>query len=300
MEKVSIIIPTYNRKKFVRTAVKSAVMQTYPKTEVIVVDDNSDYDIADVLKDFKDEITIIENKKNMGASACYNIGIEGCSGDYITVLDDDDIFHPKKIERQIKVFNKIRNIGLVSCPIGIKINEKIFYKPLREDKNYWIRLTFQNRIMATPLIKKDCFLECGVFDKSLVYHEDRDLYYRIGKKFEFSFDRYPSYIIYDPHIYRLTSQIEKICAGKKALYEKHKNDFEDKDKLFSDFHYELAYQYLKFGFYKKFLHHFKKSIEKNPKIINSYLKEYIKIPLGKFKGDYKKINIDGEIKEIFP
>ena len=106
MEKISIIIPTHNRKKLVRTAVKSALMQTYPKTEIIVVDDNSDYEISEVLKDFKGRITIIKNKRNIGPLATLNRGIKESNGDYITILCDDDIFHPKKIERQINIFNK--------------------------------------------------------------------------------------------------------------------------------------------------------------------------------------------------
>ena len=60
MEKVSIIIPTYNRKKYIKTAVKSALMQSYKKIEVIVVDDNSNYEISEYLKDFDNKITIIK------------------------------------------------------------------------------------------------------------------------------------------------------------------------------------------------------------------------------------------------
>ena len=92
MDKVSIIIPTYNRKLFVTTAVKSAVLQTYPEKEILVVDDHSSYDIAVVLQDFKEDIVLIRNKKNMGYAATYNIGIQASSGEYVTLLNDDDVF----------------------------------------------------------------------------------------------------------------------------------------------------------------------------------------------------------------
>ncbi len=292
MEKVSIIIPTFNRKKCIRNAVKSALLQTYPEIEVIVVDDNSDYEITEVLKDFKDKITIIKNKKNMGVSAARNIGIKKSSGKYITFLDDDDLFHPKKIERQINIFNKEPNVGLVYCPAARKIDNVLIYKPLKKENNYWIRLTYQNRIMITPLIKRKCFSICGVFDTNLSCHEERDLMYRIGKKFSFGFDNYPGYIMYNIDIHRLSFQIENICTATKALYEKHKNDFKDKNSYYSDLNFELANAYLSFGNYRKYFQHFKISIEKNPNILKRYFKIYSKIPLYKAKFGYFKIKLD--------
>jgi glycosyltransferase involved in cell wall biosynthesis len=294
METVSIIISTYNRKNFVKNAIKSALIQTYPKKEIIVVDDNSDYDIVEELRDFKDKITIIKNKKHNGVASASNKGFEACSGAYITFLDDDDIFHPKKIERQMKIFNKNSDIGLVYCPIGFKINNEIIYQPLIEEKKHWIRITHQNIIGKTPLIKKECLSVCGVFDTSLEYHEDRDLWYRIGKKFQIGFDKEPSYIVYNLNIYRLSSQLEKICSSKKVLYEKYKNDFEDENRYFADYHYELAYEYLIFDCYRKFLRHFIKSIEKNPSIITKYLE----IPLQKIKAKNHRMKIDRECEAI--
>ena len=278
MKKVSIIIPTYNRKDFIKTAVESSLKQTYPKVEIIVIDDNSDYEIYDVLKEFEEKILIIKNKHNIGCAATQNKAIRKSSGDYITILDDDDIFHPKKIERQMKIFNRKKNVGLVYCPIAKRINNRLIYKPLTERNNVWIRLTHKNTIGITPLIKKECFSVCGFFDTSLEYHEDRDLWYRIGKEFEFGFDENPSYIVYNHSISRLSSQIEKICSGKKALYEKHKHDFEDEDKYYADLHFELAYEYLKFSGYRNFLKHFRKSISKNLRCI----KDGLKIPLDRF------------------
>jgi len=294
MKKISIIISTYNRKKFVKTAVKSALMQTYPEKEIIVVDDNSDYDIFKVLEEFRDEITIIKNNRNMGCSATSNKGIEECSGYYITFLDDDDVFHPRKIERQIKIFDKMENIGLVYCPIATKFGNKLFYKPLTEEKNCWVRLGHQNNIGITPLIKKECLTVCGVFDTKLEYHQDRDLWYRIGKKYRFGFDKEPSYIVYNHNIHRMSSDLEKICHGKMMLFERYKDDFEDKNSFFSDLYYELAYEYLRFKCYRGFFNYFIKSIKINPSVIF----EYQKIPFKKFSVTYGR-ETDNEIEKIF-
>lgn len=295
METVSIIIPTYNRKNFVKNAVKSGLMQTYPKKEIIVVDDNSDYDIYEALKDFKNKITIIKNKKNMGVSASRNIGIKASSGEYITCLDDDDIFHPKKIERQMKIFEKEKNIGLVYSSAALSTEKGYVYTPLQQENNYYIRLISQNPMGITPLVKRECLLTCGVFDPSLAYHEDRDLWYRIRKKYKFGFDPNPSYISYNNYISRMSLNVEKICSAKKVLYDKHKNDFEDKNSYFSDLHYELAFEYLLVRNYKIFFKHFMESIKRNP----SGVTRFLKIFLQKIYPQYQKIEIDEECREIF-
>ncbi len=302
MDKISIIITTYNRPELLRIAIKSALMQTYPNFEVIVVDGSSDYKTSEVIKYYKNKIIVVKDKRNIGVSAARNIGIKQSSGDYITFLDDDDIFHPKKIERQIKLFKKKSNIGIVYCPVATKINNKLIYKPLSGKNNHWIRLRFQNPIIMTPLIKKECISTCGVFDESLLYHEDRDLWYRIGKKFQFKLINNPDYIWYELEIVRLSTQKETICNNKKLLYEKHKNDFDDKDRYFSELHCELANTYFFFRDYRNFIEHFKKSIEKNPNFLPLVLKIYSKYLLESFnkitKFNYRKENIDKEIKKI--
>ena len=73
MEKVSIIITTFNRKKYIRTAVKSALMQTYPKTETIVVDGSINFKTSELLNDYNDDILIIKDHKRVGVGAARNL-----------------------------------------------------------------------------------------------------------------------------------------------------------------------------------------------------------------------------------
>ena len=274
MEKVTIIILTYNREKLLRTAIKSVLNQSYSKMEILVVDGSSDDKTPKVLKEFKGEITVIEDTKKIGVSAARNLGIKRSTGDYITFLDDDDFFHPKKIERQIKIFKKEEKLGVVYCPLGRKINNNIFFNVFNKEKNVFEGLDCLNDIWMTPLVKRECFSVCGLFDESLLYHEDRDMWYRIHKEFTFGFHNFPDYIWYVPNIPRLSSQMEKICKSKIALYEKHKNDFEDKNRYFSNLYCELASIYFNFGDYANFLYSFKKSIILNPYRLPKILKKY--------------------------
>jgi glycosyltransferase involved in cell wall biosynthesis len=294
MEKVSIIITTLNRGILLRTAIKSSLLQTYPKTEIIIIDGSSDGETSNVLEYYKNDIIVIKDTKNSGISAARNLGLDVSTGEYVTFLDDDDCFHPKKIERQIKILKRKKNVDIVYCPVGVKVKNDLLYLPLMDKKNYWIRLTHLQNIIMTPLVKKECFLECGTFDESLPYHEDRDIWYRLHKKFSFAFHNNPDYIFYNHNISRLSSKVEKICQGKILLYEKHKNDFENKKNYYSDLHYELAYTYITFGYYKQFLYHVKKSMKYNSKLMPARLLKYAEDPLIK-----RKIEIDDECKVVF-
>ena len=302
MEKVSIVIITYNRPELLKKAKKSAFIQTYQNIEIIVVDDNSDYDLLKILDEFNDKINLIKNKKNLGPSGSRNVGIEYCSGKYVTFLDDDDIFHPKKIERQINLFNKKNEIGLVYCPLGEIHKNKLMYKPLFDKKNKWNKLTHQNYIGITPLVKKECFSNCGVFDTSLDYHEDRDLWYRIGKKYPFGLINNPDYICYSFSKDRLSTNVEKICKNKIIFYEKHKDDFNDKDSYFSELDAEIAFFYLAYKNYKNFFTYFKKSFSKKHSskldIFGLYYKWMSNFFCKQTKFAYKKKKIDREINEI--
>ena len=105
---VSVIIPTYKRKlDFVSKALQSVLNQTYSNIEIVVIDDSpDDFPYRDDIKNYidglkTDRILYIRNEKNLGGSLSRNVGINAAHGDYITFLDDDDEFMPKKVEKQL-------------------------------------------------------------------------------------------------------------------------------------------------------------------------------------------------------
>ena len=106
---VSVIIPSHKRDlATVRRAVESVVNQTYKNIEIVVVDDSpADFEdrnaIADYVNsiDFEGTAVYIRNENPLGGSLARNVGIEACTGDYVTFLDDDDEYYPKKIENQL-------------------------------------------------------------------------------------------------------------------------------------------------------------------------------------------------------
>jgi teichuronic acid biosynthesis glycosyltransferase TuaG len=115
LPKVSIIIPTYNRAHYLPVALQSALNQTYPNIEVLVINDGSTDNTEDILTPYRKSIRY-DKHENRGLAATKNRGIELASGEFICNLDDDDRFHPEKVARQVEMFHKHPNLGI--CGTG--------------------------------------------------------------------------------------------------------------------------------------------------------------------------------------
>ncbi|MCM8782638.1 MAG: glycosyltransferase family 2 protein, partial [Candidatus Omnitrophica bacterium] len=100
MSKVNIIIPTYNRSLFLCKAIESILAQTFNDFEIIVVDDGSTDNTRSVLEKYGYPIRYLYQQKQ-GRSEARNTGIKIAKGEYIAFLDDDDIWMPDKLEKQI-------------------------------------------------------------------------------------------------------------------------------------------------------------------------------------------------------
>lgn len=99
---VSIIIPAYNAVHLLEETVASALGQSYPNVEIIVVNDGSTDATTSLFADFEKEGIRCYSKKNNGASAARNYGVDKANGEYIQFLDADDLLHKDKIKRQIE------------------------------------------------------------------------------------------------------------------------------------------------------------------------------------------------------
>jgi glycosyltransferase involved in cell wall biosynthesis len=103
MVTVSVVLPTYNRAANTERAIRSVLRQSLTDLELIVVDDASTDDTEGVVNAFDDpRIDYVRHEVNRGGSAARNTGIERSSGEYIAFLDDDDVWHPEKLERQVE------------------------------------------------------------------------------------------------------------------------------------------------------------------------------------------------------
>lgn len=188
---VSAIIPTYNYGQYVVQAVESALNQTCASVDVIVVDDGSTDDTAARLKPYGNRITYVY-QDNQGLSAARNTGIRHAKGQWIALLDSDDVWHRQKIELQLHAAARVPDAAaLGSTRSTHQLPERLnFDARLR-------RLTVRDFLVSAPisgsdtLIRRDCFEEIGYFDESLTSVEDRDMWLRIVA-------RYPVYQVDSP------------------------------------------------------------------------------------------------------
>ena len=191
MPEVSIVIPAYNSMQHLSATLDSVFEQTYQDFEVIVINDGSVDDTEKYVLSLKDPRLRLINQTNQGASAARNNGITHARGEYIAFLDDDDLWHPTKLEKQLRILEESPEVGLVYTWVEF-INEqgqstgKIFQECV--EGNVWRELTAHNLVEcgSVPLVRKSCFETCGMFDLNIgSFIEDWDMWLRIANKYSF-------------------------------------------------------------------------------------------------------------------
>lgn len=199
--KVSIVIPAYNASNYLAEAIDSALMQTYPDVEIIVVNDGSKDDDAtrNVALRYGEKIVYIE-KENGGSSSALNLGIANMTGEWLSWLSHDDLYYPQKLEKQIEYLNSLyslndelsNNVLFTASELidgSGKIIRKKDPKDIKKMSDYISRITCNGSLICEPtkyifhgcscLIHKSVFEKLGGFDEKLRLLNDVDMWYRI-------------------------------------------------------------------------------------------------------------------------
>src|SRR5438477_3921735 len=116
---VSILIPAYNAERWIADTIRSALAQTWPRREIIIVDDGSRDQTLQVAQQFASKNVSVVAQENQGASTARNKAFELCQGDYIQWLDADDLLTPDKIAKQVEASDRYKSEStLFSCAWG--------------------------------------------------------------------------------------------------------------------------------------------------------------------------------------
>jgi glycosyltransferase involved in cell wall biosynthesis len=118
VDRVSIVIPSHNVGPFVHETIASVLAQTHPVHEVLVIDDGSSDDSAAVAEAFGAPVRVIR-QANAGVSATRNRGMRAASGDFVALLDGDDVWEPDKIARQVAYLRAHPDVGAVGCNLAV-------------------------------------------------------------------------------------------------------------------------------------------------------------------------------------
>lgn len=180
--KVSVIIPTYNRAKFIKDAIESVLNQTYKNFEIIVIDDGSTDNTREILAQYGKKIKVL-TQENKGAPAARNKGIREAKGEYLAFLDSDDIWYPLKLEKQIKVMEQTKAgfVHTARYEVDVVNNKRSSLLPLLPAKSSRDFLSGKTHISMTVLVAKELVVKAGLFDENILTTDDTDLWIRIAK-----------------------------------------------------------------------------------------------------------------------
>jgi glycosyltransferase involved in cell wall biosynthesis len=198
---VSITICTYNGESFIEETLNSVLGQTYTNFEVVIVDDGSKDGTLDIIKKYAaiDSRIIWFSRQNSGLPASRNFAFSKSNGQWIAIIDQDDICYPDRIKQQIEIAEKNPNAGLIFCDTNY-IDEagRIIGTHF---SNFRIPVSFiEKRLASNLLLRQGCYidseacfiskktvLEIGKLDESLRYACDYEYFIRAGFEINFAY-----------------------------------------------------------------------------------------------------------------
>lgn len=226
---VSIIIPSKNRPELVQKAIDSVLGQTYQNIEIIVVDDRSDVPLSPILADkYANYIACYRFDQSLGASAARNYGLRNAVGEFVAFLDDDDIWLPRKLEKQLHEFGKADiECCLVGCLSAYQnLNGPPTCKVQPCPDSLFEQLLTGNVIggCSLPLIRRSSLVEVGGFDEQFESCQDWELWLRILRT---GTARFVPEVLVARGAYggQITTNLGRKIAGRQRLLQKFSSDF---------------------------------------------------------------------------
>lgn len=197
---VSVIIPSYNHEKYIKQAVESVLCQTYENLELIVIDDGSIDHSCEIVSKIKDNRLTFINQENKGAHNAINRGLNMARGEYLAILNSDDVFHPDRLRQCVNTLEKSKDILLVCTYIeiinanGISQGIKMAWRNMEpwqlkdRSRSYAVTNDFAKNLLSSNFISttSNMIFRREVFEKiggmrNLRYAHDWDFALRVVK-----------------------------------------------------------------------------------------------------------------------
>ena len=247
---VSVVIPTYNRSKLLREALGSVLEQTYKDLEVIIVDDCS-REQAHLenakTKELDNRVRYMYRRKNGGVAAARNDGIQMARGRYVAFLDDDNVWLPQKLEKQVQLISSDEDLAVVCSdivyidskgkhldqvsPVRSLFTSKTDLFKLYSGGRPWYRIGREKlyetvlygcvlALANTALVKRKCLANVGLFDERLSGSEDWDLLIRLALCYHFGYihEALAHVRVHSQH--RITDNTKLMCESQLRLFDK--------------------------------------------------------------------------------
>ena len=201
--KVSVLIPTFNRARYIGECIDSVLGQTLPPHQVIVIDDGSNDGTSAVLQLYGARITVLR-KSNGGKSSALNLGMKHVTGDFVWIFDDDDVALPNSIELRLETLRGRPELGFIFSAH--------YYGRNAADGNIQRGARYNMRARPEPdifgelmsgffftlnslLARTECYRAVGDFDETLLRSQDYDMMIRLARRFACAGLNEPTYIL---------------------------------------------------------------------------------------------------------
>lgn len=211
---ISIILPTFNRRQFLKQAIESVVKQTIKEWELLVVDDGSDDNSWNIIREFQDQRIYYLYQRNQGVSSARNTGIKLSHFPWICLLDSDDYWHPTKLQKQLEVLERHPQYRMIyTDEIWIRKGQRV--NPRKTHRKYcgWIYHRCLPLCIISPssaLIDRKIFDKIGLFDVNFPVCEDYEMWLRISSQ-------YPIFFLEKPLIVKLGGHADQLSKSMWGL-----------------------------------------------------------------------------------
>ena len=261
--KISVIIVTYNRPDSLSSAIESVLNQTYQNFELIVVDNGVEIPAKKIVESFDDtRIRYIQNDRNTDCAGGKNIGMKNAKGEFIAILDDDDVWFPEKLELQIEAFQKNPEAGFCFTAVNQVFDHgaKDSIVPDGMDNYYERALSkFSGFLSITLMIRKSVIDDIGYMDEAFPSHTDIEWIIRIAKKYKgIGINKPLARVMSLGGHQQMGSSMDRKIKGRIMILDKFKEEFEKRPKVLAKHLLMLGKFYRNDGQYKKAKAVFKK------------------------------------------
>lgn len=220
-------MPVFNGERYLQYSVESILKQTYTDFELLIINDGSVDRSLEIIKSYHDpRIRLINNETNLGLVRTRNLGLSEARGEYIALLDCDDVAHPARLAKQIATMEESRELGLLGSwaycidEFGVKL-DRLTWRPEISPDKIPAKLLFMNCFATSSVLLRKRALPETSYREDYPLAEDYDLYVRIARESRVS--NLPRFLVaYRAHVAGISKtksqQMEK-CVRKIISYE---------------------------------------------------------------------------------
>lgn len=223
---VSIVIPAYNNRRYLPAALDSCLAQTYPRCEVIVVDDGSTDGTDSLIRDRYGARVRLLRQSNRGPSAARNAGIQAAHGDYVKFCDADDQLLPDITARSMAILAAQPGASVVHTRYHYVAEDGATHLPVKRPSlpsgDVYCDLLLSNGdfvLTSAVTAPRRLLLDCGGFDESLFVAEDWDLFLRLAAQVPFHYID-DDLVLYRHHAGNLHTASLKAAQGRLIAVQK--------------------------------------------------------------------------------